>query len=112
MLARGVEHDGFHARGQRLEKCLEPEYGGVAERVALLGARQRKDRDCAAPLDLQGFRQLRPLRHASSPRAGLLCTITFPAGTGQASYNTSYTSSRTAFFSRAPRANPRMWFIQ
>ena len=68
MLAFGVQHDGFHARGQRVEERLDAEHGRVVQRIALLGTRQGQDRDRAAPLHLQGFRQLaRPLRHVSCP---------------------------------------------
>ena len=91
MLALGVEHHGLHARGQRLEERLEPEHGRVVERIALLGAREREDRDRAAPLGLQGFRQLDP------------CAM-FPAAPGRAPCNSAWLRATCRC---ACRARPR-----
>jgi hypothetical protein len=53
-----VQHHAFHDVGQRREEGLEAEYQGVVERVALLGPRQREQRDIAAQLRAQRRRQL------------------------------------------------------
>src|ERR1043165_3116459 len=82
MLAFGVEHDRPYACWQRAEEGLEPENRRVVERIALLRACERDDRDRAAPLDLQGFRQP-ALRHGRDPDRGLLWFITFSLRRGQ-----------------------------
>ncbi len=58
MLAFGGQHDGPDVFGQRVEERLDAENGRVVERVALVRARQRQDRDLVAAFGAQRIRQI------------------------------------------------------